>query len=176
MSQNSLTLDAFEAELLANDSATRALTNWCARRGMADVAAIRAVPVAAGRVAAEAAIRAELAVPDDAPLGYRHVRLVCGDTVLSEAHNWFVPARLTAEMNRTLETTDTPFGIVAGALNFTRTRLGSARGPFASRGAQGQCPEDTVLSQRALLRLPDGRPLALLVECYSAANLAPARN
>jgi len=26
-----------------------------------------------------------------------------------------------------------------------------------------------------VLRLPDGRPLALLVECYTAANLGEAR-
>ncbi len=176
MTQNSLSLDDFEAELLSHDSATQALTNWCERRGIADVAAIRAVPVAAGHAAGEAAIRTELAAADDAPLGYRHVRLVCGDTVLSEAHNWFVPERLTPAMNRTLETTDTPFGVVAGALGFTRTRLDSARAPFPPQGALRQCPVDTVLSRRALLRLPVGRPLALLVECYTAANLAPARD
>jgi hypothetical protein len=28
-----------------------------------------------------------------------------------------------------------------------------------------------VLSHKAMLRLPDGRALALLVECYTAANL-----
>jgi hypothetical protein len=28
------------------------------------------------------------------PLGFRHVRLACGNVVLSDAQNWFVPARL----------------------------------------------------------------------------------
>lgn len=100
------------------------------------------------------------------PLGFRHVRLACGTTVLSEAYNWYVPARLTAEMNATLESTHTPFGKVAAALGFSRTPLASHRGPAAG------CPPDTVLANRGLLRLPDGRGLALVLECYTRANLA----
>ena len=30
--------------------------------------------------------------------------------MLSEADNWYVPSRLTGEMNRVLETTAAPFG------------------------------------------------------------------
>ena len=33
----------------------------------------------------------------DEPVAYRHVRLRCGDHVLSEADNWYVPSRLTPE-------------------------------------------------------------------------------
>jgi hypothetical protein len=47
---------------------------------------------------------------------YRKVELRCGSHVLSEAENWYVPSRLTAEMNRLLETTDTPFGRAVQAL------------------------------------------------------------
>jgi hypothetical protein len=50
------------------------------------------------------------------------------------------------------------------ALNFRREKLSSMRGPIPS------CPADTVLANRALLRLPDGRVLALVVES-TAANL-----
>lgn len=103
-------------------------------------------------------------------IGYRHVRLSCGappagPVVLSEAHNWYLPSRLTAEMNATLAGSDTPFGKVAAPLHFARERLDSRRGRAPA------CPARTVLSHRALLRLPDGRPLALVVECYTAANL-----
>ena len=54
--------------------------------------------------------RQHLQVTERDPVTYRHVQLRCGDRVLSEADNWYVPGRLTAEMNRLLETTDTPFG------------------------------------------------------------------
>jgi hypothetical protein len=98
-------------------------------------------------------------------VGYRHVRLSCGPVVLSEAHNWYLPSRLTPAMNTALATSDTPFGKVAAPLHFTRLALDARRGRAPS------CPANTVLSHRALLRLPDGRPLALVVECYTAANL-----
>jgi hypothetical protein len=51
------------------------------------------------------------------------VRLTCGDRVLSEADNWYVPARLTPEMNRVLDTTDTAFGRAVQPLNFRRRTL-----------------------------------------------------
>ena len=51
------------------------------------------------------------------------------------------------------------------ALKFTRERLGERKG--ASFG----CPAGTVLSHRARLVLPGGQPLALVVECYTRANL-----
>ena len=105
-------------------------------------------------------------MPADAQLGYRHVRLACGTNVLSEAHNWYVPGRLTPAMNAALAATTIPFGKVAAPLGFRRERLDS------KRGARPECPRGTILSHRALLRLPDGRPLALLVECYTRANLA----
>jgi hypothetical protein len=101
----------------------------------------------------------------DGPIGYRHVRLSCGDVVLSEAHNWYLPGRLTPAMNAALAASDTPFGKVAAPLHFTRRPLDSRRGRAPA------CPADTVLSHRALLRLPDGQPLALVVECYTSANL-----
>ena len=54
---------------------------------------------------------------------YRRVRLICGGHVLSEADNWYVPARLTLEMNRVLDTTDTAFGRAMQSLNFRRRTL-----------------------------------------------------
>jgi hypothetical protein len=85
--------------------------------------------------------------------------------VLSVAHNWYVPGRMTPEMNRMLDTTDTPFGRVAMPLHFTRRRLAERRGPLPG------CPGDTILAHRAALYLPDGKPLSTLVECYTHANL-----
>lgn len=161
-------LARFEATLSAHDSATVALERWCAAEGIAHGAPILAAPVKGSDAPPPDGLRAMLEVGADEPFGYRHVALSCGRTVLSDAHNWFVPSRLTPEMNAELAATDHPFGKVAAALGFRRERLESLHGGIAG------CPANTVLSQRAVLRLPDGRPLALLVECYTAANLGPA--
>lgn len=96
---------------------------------------------------------------------YRHVRLYCGDTVLSQAHNWYLPDRLTAEMNRQLAETDVPFGRVVASLEFRRFPLKTGRTDHA-------CPADMVLANRSVLRLPDGQALALVIECYTAATLS----
>ncbi len=60
--------------------------------------------------------RARLGLGPDEQVRYRHVRLACGDRVLSEADNWYVPARLTPEMNAALEGSDAPFGRVVRPL------------------------------------------------------------
>lgn len=158
-------LSQFRQTLAAQDSATAALGQWCAARRLADPVRITAMPVLGGVTIAPDEVPALLALKPGDALGYRHVRLTCGDKVLSEAHNWYARARLTDDMNRTLDTTATPFGKAVAALRFTRERLGEAR------GAAFGCPRGTVLSHRARLLLPDRRPLAYVVECYTPANL-----
>ncbi len=157
---------AFEANLASHASATAALQQWCDKRAIAPGAVIRVEFVSGEDEAPPADIRTILSVGSDEPLGYRHVRLICGDKVLSDAHNWFVPARLTAEMNRQLAETQVPFGRIAASLGFTREPLSAAR-----RGDPG-CPADAISTHRARLILPDGQPLAYVVECYTAENLA----
>ena len=162
------TIEEFERVLASQDSATAALGQWCERHGIAQAAAIRASVVGRSSEAAPET-RAMLGLTAQDPVGYRHVRLACGETILSEAYNWFAPSRLTPDMNRALAESDTPFGKVAAPLGFRRVRL------LEERGRADFCPPDTILIHRALLRLPDGQPLAYVVECYSAANLAAAR-
>ena len=156
-------LDRFKATLAAQDSATAALGAWCAARGIAAPARISAEVLPGGMRTDPADLPALLQL--EAPPGYRHVRLSCGEAVLSEAHNWYVPQRLTPAMNAALATSDVPFGKVAAPLRYSRQRLSS------QRGAGPGCPADTILTHRALLRLPDGAPLALVTECYTPANL-----
>lgn len=151
--------------LAANDSATAALGQWCGTQGIALPPTIRALADRGATAAPSPAIRAALGVSSTEPVAYRHVRLACGSTVLSVAHNWYVPARLTPEMNRVLETTDTPFGKVVMQLGFRRERLASKRGRMA------ECPAGTVLSHRAVLRTADGNAISLVVECYTRANI-----
>lgn len=157
-------LAEFERTLAGQDSATAALGQWCQARRIADPPMIRAEQLGKTPLPSPE-VRRLLDVSDAEPLAFRHVRLVCGAAVLSEADNWYVPGRLTAEINRTLETSQIPFGRVVAPLAFTRERLSATRGRAAG------CPKGTILSHRARLVLPDGRPISLVTECYTPANL-----
>jgi chorismate-pyruvate lyase len=103
-------LETLNAEVLASRSATLTLEAWCRDHRLASDGRIVAVAekVAPRPATPEQRQRLEAAPADE--LRYRRVQLRCGDRVLSKAENWYVPARLSAEMNRLLDTTDTPFG------------------------------------------------------------------
>ena len=158
-------LASFTATLAAQDSATAALEQWCATRQIASPATVTAEVRPLSRSIEPADARGLLALGPAERIGYRHVRLACGATVLSEAHNWYVPDRLTPAMNQALDTTRVPFGKATAPLGWRRERIGTL-----PRGSHA-CPRGTILAHRALLRLPDGRPLALLVECYTRDNV-----
>jgi hypothetical protein len=116
-------LQTLNAELLSHDSAPLTLDRWCAAHGLASPARIVAERVDGASQAPTDERRQLLGVSATEPVRYRRVRLICGDHVLSEADNWYVPARLTPEMNRVLDTTDTAFGRAVQ----TRTAPRSAR-------------------------------------------------
>lgn len=149
--------DRLRAELLAANSATSVLAKWCATGHLAEPPTIAALRDLA-HVPASKDIRALLKVSADEPIRYRRVKLVCGPHILSEADNWYVPARLTPQMNEELDTSNTPFGLAVRALNFHRVTLDaqSVKGP------------KTILRVRALLLTPDMQPFSLVVENYTS--------
>ncbi len=159
-------LDAFEATLARHDSATAALEDWCASRGIADPAVIQAHKLTTHAEPVPEQVRAALRTASGEEVSQRQVRLSCGTVVLSVAWNWYLPARLTPAMNAALKDSDTPFGKVVAPLRFRRETLETIA------GAGKLCPAGTISTHRARLVLPDGRPLAYLIECYTAANLA----
>ena len=161
-----VSLRDFEAALAKNDSATAALRDWCEARAIANPAVIHAERITGPAPRPPAGLRKVLGIPPAEAVGYRHVKLTCGGTVLSEAHNWYVRSRLTGAMNQLLDSTDTPFGKVVAPLGFRREAIRTVA------GCDGPCPARTISTHRALLRLPDGRPLALVIEHYTPANLA----
>lgn len=177
-------IETLNAELLSHDSATLTLERWCADHRLADPARIVAERMHDVEKPATAEVRAALDVKPDEPLGYRRVRLKCGDRVLSEADNWYAPSRLTPQMNHMLETTDTPFGKAVGALHFRRRTLsaellwsplpkGWEMGAADSAPAAGALAvPNHVLEHRALLWLPDGEPFSEVVETYTGEVLA----
>ena len=176
-------LQTLNAELLSQDSATAVLQALCDRRDPTAprVRARRWILQDTPEVAAD--VRKRLSAASNEPLIHRRVELTCGKAVLSRADNWYLPGRLTGDMNRLLETTDTPFGVAVKPLAFQRRTLASellfhplppgweAQGP--ERFDQPIVIPPEVLQHRALLQTPDGRPFSLLVETYSDHVLVP---
>lgn len=145
-----------QADLDANPSATAVLQARCDHAGPPG-ARIRArqTPVTPD-IAADRAARQALGADRREPLRHRRVELMCGDRVFSRADNWYLPARLTPGMNRTLETTETPFGVVVTPLRFRRAPIRSER-----------LPGPDVLRNRARLVTPEGHAFSLVVETYT---------
>ncbi len=123
------------------------------------------------------------------PVRFRRVRLKCGEHVLSEAENWYVPSRLTPDMNQALDTTDTAFGRVAKPLSFRRRTLSAKLlwsplpQDWEMRAANDNAAPDAaaagrlliphaVLQHRAVLTLPDGTPISQVIETYTGDVLA----
>jgi chorismate-pyruvate lyase len=176
-------LRALNAELLSHDSATLTLERWCEARGLASPARIVAERRHGSHVEPSVEQRRLLGVGTSDLIRYRRVRLRCGDCVVSEADNWYVPARLTAAMNRELDTTDVAFGRAVRSLNFRRRTLSSrllwsallpAEGADEGLGAELARPviPPQVLVHTAVLTLPDGTPFSFLVETYAREVLA----
>jgi hypothetical protein len=150
-------VERLKADILSAPSATQALTARCAQLHLADPPAIRALRDHDVERKAGPDIRRLLKVTDREPVRYRRVRLSCGAQVLSDADNWYVPARLTAEMNATLDNTDTSFGTVVKPLHFQRRTLKT----------EALHDRDHVLRVTALLVDAQDRPFSLVRENYS---------
>lgn len=167
-------IESFDAELLRNPSATLTLERWCAAHFPPPRHQIRAVGQKAEMPPIDPALLDNLSVRHGAMLRYRRVRLCYGDLVLSEADNWYVPSRLTDDMNRQLEETETSFGRVAKPLNYSRRTLSHdvLWSPLDSRlGADHAMPR-AILAHRALLLLPDGTPISEVHETYLSSLFA----
>jgi hypothetical protein len=181
--KSALLLQTLNAELLSHESATVTLEGWCSSHGLASS------PLVAERVpgedkAATEEQRALLRLSEPDVVRYRKVRLRCGSLVVSEADNWYVPGRLTAEMNTLLDTSDTPFGRVVKSLDFRRRTIAvTVLSPFLPPGWETMpaariehmsqpCLPAYLLQHRAILTLPDGTPFSEVVETYTGNVLA----
>jgi chorismate-pyruvate lyase len=177
-------LESLNADLLSNDSATLTLDRWCEAHRIASPSKILAERVHGADKEPSEEVRKLLNVSATETVRYRHVRLHCGEHVLSEADNWYVPARLTADMNHVLDTTDTSFGRVVQPLQFHRHTLSAqllwsplpagwemqASLPKASSGPL-LIPRE-LIQHRAVLSVPDGTPFSVVVETYTSEVLS----
>lgn len=175
-------MEGLNARLLASRSATATLEGWCSEHGMAEVPRLKATLLRGVEKPASEETRQRLQARPETPLKYRRVRLACGDHVLSEADNWYVPERLTPEMNRLLETTDTPFGRAVQALGTTRQTLGADRlwqplppgwdqAPPAASVCGDLAIPDRLFSHRAVLFTAERVPFSEVVETYGSSIL-----
>jgi hypothetical protein len=168
-------------EILSSHSATRSLEQWCSRYKLADDAVIVAKRNASAEKPATPEQRQQLQVQNDEPIRYRRVQLLCGNRVLSEADNWYVPSRLTPEMNRLLETTDTPFGKVIQPLQPYRLTQSVQRfwppaenwiWQKAHRHARHLKMPQVLFEHQVLLYNNTHQPISLVDECYQRELLA----
>jgi chorismate-pyruvate lyase len=176
-------IEELRADLLSETSATATLEHWCGAHGIAATPRIVAERQRGDPVPPSPEQRARLRVTAADAIGYRHVRLTCGERVLSEAENWYVPSRLTPEMNRMLDTTDTPFGKAVQALGFQRATLSSrllwrplpeawTATPLNAGGGTITIPERLIENRALLSRGADQLPIAEVAETYTSDVLA----
>lgn len=178
------------ARLLSATSATTVLEEWCRQHRLAEPARIVVRLNSKAERPATAEQRLRLQVASDTPIRYRKVQLLCGSQVLAEAENWYVPGRLSAEMDRVLDGTVTPFGKVIRPLEPYRRTL-TARmlwSPLpdgwemaawspdtpAHSGARLDIPA-ALFEHRALVFSRTHQPLAEVHEVYQRAlfNFTP---
>jgi len=180
-------IETLNGEILASRSATLTLETWCADHGLAGDAEPKIVArqVASKERPPTPEQRQRLEVGPSEEIKVRHVQLLCGDRVFSEADNWYVPARLTAEMNRLLDTTTMPFGKAVQDLHPYRRTLAAKvlwrplpEGwetrplPAPPRDAGKSLPmPDALFEHRAVLYTEDGKPFSEVDEVYQRALL-----
>lgn len=163
-------VQTINADILASTSATLTLEKWCADHAMSATPKVTARLQRGTIKAASAAQRARLQVDADTPIRYRRVQLYCGEHLLSEADNWYVPERLTAAMNQLLDETDTPFGKAVLPLAPYRRTIAAKTlwSPLPDKWETGQAP--TPATHGAALAIPPAlfEHTAVL---YTSANL-----
>jgi uncharacterized membrane protein/chorismate-pyruvate lyase len=178
-------LQTLNARILAGPSSTTALEIWCREHHLAEDAGIVADVIRERYTAPSTEQLQRLDVAGESDVKYRRVRLRCGTRVLSQADNWYVPARLTADMNRQLDTTDAPFGRVVAPLQpyrrtFSDTMLWS---PLPTAWELGGAVEPDAVGRtidmptalfehRAVLYARDNRPFSEVHETYQRDILA----
>jgi hypothetical protein len=185
-------IQTLNADILSSASATLILERWCRDHELAPnpvIVAHRLDDVAESAPTASAAVRHDLDVTADETVRYRRVALTCGDHVLSIAENWYVPARLTGQMNQLLENTQTPFGKVVLPLKVHRETISmellwtalpegwelSGRNVGSEQGSVPLQLPTALFEHRAVLYTPVHQAIAEVREVYQRDVLAFAQ-
>jgi len=191
-------IETLNAELLTAHSATLILDKWCRDHKLAPEARIAAQRIAIEPKPLTDEQRKILRISSKDKVQYRRVALHCGDVVLSEAENWYVPDRLTPTMNTILETTDTAFGRVVQPLSPQRRTLSSrilwhplpdgwemeepasisSEEGIHGHGATSLVIPEHLLEHQAVLTTATDEPFAMVIETYTnrILDFNPKRN
>jgi hypothetical protein len=168
------------ASLLASNSATKTLEDWCAVHHMASDATLHAHLLRDVQKPLPAAERQRLQIGPDEPVIYRRVELACGDHILSRADNWYVPARLTPAIDKALLTSDIPFGTAIKDLHPRRQTFAAfvLWHPLPEAWEMAPAPADhpdeelaippVLFEHRAVVISGDGKPISDVDESYSS--------
>ena len=178
-------IQTLNAEILASTSATTTLEKWCRDHHLAENPQIVAHRTTGAEQPPTTEQRERLQATHDERVRHRRVELTCGDRVLSVADNWYVPSRLTRDMNRQLDTTDAPFGKVVRPLApFRRTFAArmlwqplpegwESRSTAAPQGSSEKLEmPDALFEHKAVLYTSRNRPFAEVDELYQRGILA----
>ena len=178
-------VQTLNAEVLASRSATLTLEAWCRDHQLAEEPTIIAELMRGVAKAPTAEQRQRLQVTPQAEVKYRRVQLRCGNLVLSEADNCYVPDRLSADMNRLLDTTRTPFGKVVRPLEPYRQTFAvkllwsplpdgweRASIPFPTGMSGVLTIPDALFEHRAVLYTREHKPFSEVDEIYQGQLLA----
>jgi hypothetical protein len=147
---------ALNTRLIVGATATDTLLFWCHEYGLSH-----------GPITVEVRqFFAPAVVPDDVlpvlkldpgdTIHYRQVQLMRGSLPLAAAENWYVPQRLSADMNDALIATNFPFGSVIAPLRPLRHTLAANLQPYA----------EVILVHSAAILSQSGTVLAFVKESY----------
>ncbi len=160
-------IQTLNAEILTSPSSTRSLENWCRDHRLAAEPRILAHVVPGVNEPPTAEQRQRLEVTDQEEVRYRRVQLRCGTRVLSEADNWYVPGRLTPEMNRLLRT----FAVTLLWAPLPDGWERESRSVPVAAGGALTIP-DAVFEHRAVLYTREHKPFSEVREVYQRQLLA----
>lgn len=165
-------ISALRDEIGMAASATQVLDRWCTSHHMAPAGAVIAEKIANKTVPATARLRRMLQLTASDRVQLRHVRLRCNGHILSVARLWYVPSRLPASIEASLQQTETPFGKVVAPMHLGRQSAGSSSAWLPKEGAPtAKTPPHILFSQRALMSRAAGLPIAYVVEDYQRGLL-----
>jgi len=177
-------LQSLNVELLTSDSEQQTLGRWCSSHGLVSNPQISIERVLDAEERPTEAQRKMLATSAKEPIRHRKVQVLCGATVLLEADDWYLPSRVSAQVNALIESTALPFE--TAQIGHFRRRIVSATilwpqlpelwglgtEESATESQAMRPPPARVLTHHVLVTLPDGTPFGEAKENYMRSVLA----
>ncbi|MGE4410408.1 MAG: hypothetical protein AB7D33_07555 [Sphingobium sp.] len=168
-SRQATDLARFNALLSTSPSATATLIAWVEERSGRDSVSLMARATRRGAVLTPSPVTiAHLEVNGPEAIICRRVRLMDGRRILSDAHNFYVPSRLTERMQALLTDSDIPFGTIIAPLSPRRDTLRVERyWPTDEAPDERQRLPARLLRHDAIVRDASGVPLCVVSEVYT---------